>query len=271
MMSQFAQRIYRFLKYAHIALHSPNPYQRLRDLIISNTLFNLPISVRKQLFTGQNHFCPICETPLNRFLNLHRPYHRWCPICRSLQRHRLVYLFLKRYRVVKPHSRVLHFAPEPAIRQHFLQYPHLRYVTTDVDVAGLGIDVCADITKLPFSDHTFDLILCMHVLEHVADDRQAMRELHRVLHPAGLALIMVPITVTTTVEDPTITDPVLRERLFGQFDHVRRYGNDVVLRLAAAGFTVKPVRTDDIVSNQAEIDYMGLPVGETLFVCQSVA
>jgi hypothetical protein len=82
---------------------------------------------------------------------------------------------------------------------------------------------------------------------------------------------MVPITVTTTVEDPTITDPVLRERLFGQFDHVRRYGNDVVLRLAAAGFTVKPVRTDDIVSNQAEIDYMGLPVGETLFVCQSVA
>jgi len=264
MVSQLTKRIY-------VALHSPHPYQRLRDLIISHTLFNLPISVRKQLFTGQNHFCPICETFLNRFLILHRPYHRWCPICRSLQRHRLVYLFLKRYGVVKPHSRVLHFAPEPAIRQHFLQYPHLRYVTTDIDVAGLGIDVCADITKLPFSDHTFDLILCMHVLEHVPNDRLAMYELHRILQPTGLALVMVPITVNTTVEDPTITDPVLRERLFGQFDHVRRYGNDVVSRLAAAGFTVKPVQVNDVVTDLMEIDYMGLPVQETLFVCRRAA
>jgi hypothetical protein len=66
MVSQLTKRIY-------VALHSPHPYQRLRDLIISHTLFNLPVSVRKQLFTGQNHFCPICETFLNRIPNLASP------------------------------------------------------------------------------------------------------------------------------------------------------------------------------------------------------
>jgi hypothetical protein len=154
MVSQFTQRIY-------VALHSPNPYQRLRDLIISNTLFNLPVSVRKQLFTGQNHFCPICETPLNRFLILHRPYHRWCPICRSLQRHRLVYLFLKRYSIVKPHFRVLHFAPEPAITQRLLQYPHYYAIIVAIGhlmcetmndrlaLRSVGIGICSASVTVP--------------------------------------------------------------------------------------------------------------------------
>lgn len=124
-----------------------------------------------------------------------------------------------------------------------------------------------DITTIPFNDHTFDLILCSHVLEHVPNDHQAMRELYRVLKPGGIALILVPIQGEHTFEDATITDPLLRERYFGQFDHVRTYGIDVIQRLQQAGFSVKAVDVKDIAADQAEIERMGLPQRETIFVC----
>ncbi|MBM3120917.1 MAG: class I SAM-dependent methyltransferase [Chloroflexi bacterium] len=46
--------------------------------------------------------------------------------------------------------------------------------------------------RLPFPDGSFDLILSHEVLEHVADDRQAMREISRLLAPGGRAVIFVP-------------------------------------------------------------------------------
>jgi hypothetical protein len=66
-----------------------------------------------------------------------------------------------------------------------------------------------------------------------------MRELRRVLKPSGWAIIQVPITAPQTFEDPSITDPRDRERIFGQTDHVRVYGPDYRDRLAMAGFSVK--------------------------------
>jgi ubiquinone/menaquinone biosynthesis C-methylase UbiE len=42
-------------------------------------------------------------------------------------------------------------------------------------------------TELPFSDGSFDLVICIEVLRylHAADNRQALREMHRVLRPGG--------------------------------------------------------------------------------------
>lgn len=94
-----------------------------------------------------------------------------------------------------------------------------------------------------------------------------MRELYRVLKPGGSALILVPIQGEHTFEDATITDPLLRERYFGQFDHVRMYGTDIIQRLQQAGFQVQAVSVSDIVTTQAEIEWMGLPVNETIFAC----
>jgi len=98
-----------------------------------------------------------------------------------------------------------------------------------------------DITAIPFNDHTFDVILCSHVLEHVQDDRKAISELYRVLKPGGWAILMVPIDLdrATTFEDPSVIDPKERERLFGQHDHVRWYGRDFLTRLEQAGFIVR--------------------------------
>ena len=96
-----------------------------------------------------------------------------------------------------------------------------------------------DILALPFRSGCFDLIVCYHVLEHVPDDRHAMRVLRRVLSDTGTLFVHVPIEGGCyTVEDPSITDPVARLRAFGQSDHVRMYGRDFVDRLVEAGFNV---------------------------------
>jgi SAM-dependent methyltransferase len=97
-----------------------------------------------------------------------------------------------------------------------------------------------DVTRIEFPDAQFDLVICNHVLEHVPDDSLAMREICRVLKPDGRAILQVPISqrLTTTLEDPSITDPHDRERVFGQWDHVRVYGPDYTERLCHAGFSV---------------------------------
>jgi predicted SAM-dependent methyltransferase len=86
-----------------------------------------------------------------------------------------------------------------------------------------------------------DIIICNHLLEHVDDDRLAMRELYRILRPGGWGILLVPEDRSRekTYEDNSITDPKERTRLFGQYDHRRVYGRDYDDRLRDAGFTVE--------------------------------
>ena len=69
-----------------------------------------------------------------------------------------------------------------------------------------------------------------------------MREISRVLSTSGWALILVPMRSNEqkTFEDPAVVSPEERTRLFGQADHLRRYGSDIQNRLEEAGFAVKP-------------------------------
>ena len=124
-----------------------------------------------------------------------------------------------------------------------------------------------DITRIQFPDDTFDVIYCSHVLEHVPEDRQAMREFHRVLKPGGWTVLQVPVTVDVTFEDPTVTDPAERKRLFGQNDHVRRYGPDYRDRLVGAGFTVQAIPCTSQFSER-EIRKYGLDRTENVYLCR---
>ena len=182
--------------------------------------------------------CPICRSRFRRFA---RSY-EWaddrgiCPRCGSRQRHRHLWLFLERHTDLfdgRP-RRVLHFAPEAGIRTRLGEVKHLDYVTVDIEEGRA--DVAADVQALPFADGEFDVILCVHVLEHIPDDRRALAELHRVLRPGGWAILQVPIQGEHTDEDPSVTDPEERQRRFGQDDHVRMYGRDFEDRVRAAGF-----------------------------------
>ena len=137
---------------------------------------------------------------------------------------------------------MLHFAPEYFIQRRFKRLPDLRYVSADLD-SPLAMDR-VDITRMPYEERSFDVVICSHVLEHVGDDLQALREMRRVLTPSGRAIVMSPIDWTRelTLEDPSVTAPEDRHRVFGQSDHVRLYGRDFQERLKAAGFDVSVER-----------------------------
>ena len=190
-----------------------------------------------------------------------------CPYCGSLERHRLVWLYLTRRSELFTCGpmKLLHLAPEPCLEHRLHQRLGEGYLSADLhDPRAM---VKADIMALPFADASFDVVYCSHVLEHVADDRRALREIRRVLREGGWALILVPVHAGPTLEDPAVTDAAERERRFGQADHVRRYGEDFAVRLRQAGFAVTVVHPADI-SSEDEIARMGLNITNIVFHCR---
>ncbi len=164
------------------------------------------------------------------------------PSTLSLERHRLLWLYLKNETDFFTSSlKVLHFAPEQAFYKRFRELKNLEYTTTDLN-SPLA-DVKADICNLPFEDSSFDVILCNHVLEHIPDDTKAMQEMYRILKPGGWGIFQIPqdLKREKTFEDDSITDKKERAKIFGQYDHVRIYGRDYFDKLRNFGFTVKEV------------------------------
>lgn len=157
---------------------------------------------------------------------------------------------------------MLHFAPEQAFIQPFSMYIGDGYLTADLYENAM---VKIDITDIQYPMETFDVIYCSHVLEHIADDVKAIRELSRVLKKDGWALIVVPILSEKTFEDRNIVDPADRLRVFGQANHVRICGLDYVDRLKSDGFKVKAYKTDEIATKQEQIKF-GLR-DEVLYFC----
>jgi SAM-dependent methyltransferase len=149
---------------------------------------------------------------------------------------------VRRRELLQELSSLLHFAPEWGISSRLRAVPGLRYVTADL--AGTGVDLRLDIMAIELPDSSFDAVICSHVLEHVDDDRAAMRELSRITAPGGWCIVMVPLDLGRehTYEDPLIVAPAERERAFLQHDHVRLYAPDIASRLERAGFVVERIQ-----------------------------
>ncbi len=163
-----------------------------------------------------------------------------CPGTFSLERHRLLWLYLKyKTNLLDRKLKVIHFAPEQPLLKQFKKIQHWDYITADLTspLADHKVDIC----HLPFDDQTFDLIICNHVLEHIENDVQAMGELYRILKVKGGLIAMVPLNLKskTTYENPQIKSPKMRKKYFGQYDHVRVYGMDYKTRLENIGFEVE--------------------------------
>jgi SAM-dependent methyltransferase len=164
-------------------------------------------------------------------------------------------------------KRLLHMAPERGLESRLRAVDGVDYLSADlVDPAAM---VRLDVTKIPYPDQSFDVILCSHVLEHVPDDRLAMRELARILRPSGWAVIEVPpVRVAKTFEDPSVTDPKERRRLFGQRDHVRVIGDDYPARLEENGWSILRFRPADIAADRMVTS--GLKAEEEIFLGRTV-
>ena len=225
--------------------------------------------LRDRALRGDAVHCPLCDRGAIAFLPSGTPPrpHALCPFCGSLERTRMMALALKQRGLPMAGQRVLHVAPDRSLRDRLQATPGITYIAGDKKEPGYSYPpgtVDLDVTALPFAEDHFDLLICSHVLEHVPDDRTAMRELFRVLRPGGTAILLVPMSDRpTTDEDPTVTDPQERQRRFGQRDHVRLYGRDYFDRLRAAGFTVSAERAGALWP-AADVFRFGLKADEEL-------
>jgi SAM-dependent methyltransferase len=213
---------------------------------------------------GRPYWCPVCDKVVAGFARLPDFYfeqldrHQYvhsifametlnilryqCPECLASDRDRLCALYLRNvfaeFDRSKSH-RCLDIAPSPALRSFMRGQPFLRYATADL--SAHDVDFRVDIREMSFPDESFDIVLCSHVLEHVEEDRQALRELHRILRHGGVCIVMVPIVLSLPAdyEDGSLTSESDRWKHFGQGDHVRLYSRGgFVEKLIKTGFEV---------------------------------
>ena len=184
--------------------------------------------------------CPICGHK-GYFLSLERGQRldSRCPGCGSRERHRLQHLFLTeggRWKLAG--QRVLHFAPE----RYMLRIMRGNPLYVSADLHQPDADLRMDAANIGFPDASFDMLIAHHLLEHIPDDRQVLREFARVLRPGGYALLAVPqnFAAEQTDEDFSVADPMQRFWRFTGYDHRRLYGRDFTARVEDAGFSVAP-------------------------------
>lgn len=229
------------------------------------------------LYLGKGKQCPLCGCQRRKFL----PYgyvtsreNALCPNCLSLERHRLLWLWLVREsdigRGAMALPKMLHIAPEVALMRKFKKmYASTpdRYVTADLE-SPLA-DMHFDVQQIPLEAESFDAIICNHIMEHVEDDGKALRELYRIMRRGGWGVILSPVELEReeTFEDDTITDPAERTRIFGQYDHRRIYGRDYAARLREAGFEVYDIDYKNELS-KAEQELYALPADHLYIVCK---
>lgn len=221
---------------------------------------------------GDNFTDPIDGKSFKKFL----PYgygiqrkNALSPSTLSLERHRLMWLFLQQesnFFSSDKKLKVLHIAPEQCFLDLFRKQQNLEYTTSDLE--SPIADVKADICDLPFEDNSFDVVFCNHVLEHIPNDTKAMQELYRVMKTGGFGIFQIPqdLSREVTFEDNSITDPKERAKIFGQYDHVRVYGRDYFDKLRSIGFTVDEIDYTQKIAPE-KLERFALMKGEILPVC----
>ena len=188
-----------------------------------------------------------------------------CPGCGSLDRERLIYLYLREETdllTMQESVNLLHVAPAPRLARAIEANKWILYLSTALEPGKADTQV--DLTNIWWPASGFDVILCVHVLEHIEDDAKAMAELYRVLRPGGWALLQVPVSrvLEETLEDPEARTPEQRYAAYGQRDHVRIYAErDYIRRLEAAGFQVELYGVDAETAGR-----YGLDLRETLYI-----
>ena len=186
----------------------------------------------------------------------------------SLERHRLMWLFLKnKTNFFTDNLKFLHIAPEYCFIKIFKGMKNLDYLTADL--ISPWADVKMDVHDIPFEENTFDVVICNHVLEHVDDADKVMKEFYRVMKSGGWGIFQVPIDYnnSVTIEDRSVTNPRERESLYWQSDHLRLFGRDYGDKLTAAGFKV----TESNFINEIDpklVERYALDKNEIVYYCQ---
>ncbi len=167
-----------------------------------------------------------------------------CPYCHSEVRHRLEYAifqFTNKYKKddIFKGKNILHFAAEKPLAKQLKRYSK-NYICADIKTG-------TDIMKMPqYTNETFDVVIANDVLEHINILHKGISEVYRVLKCGGYFICTVPQkdNLEKTEEDPNINTPELREKYYGQNDHMRIFGNDFKEILKSSNFTVEVIDKD---------------------------
>jgi predicted SAM-dependent methyltransferase len=213
-----------------------------------------------------SYYCPVCSSGIHDFNRLSDSYIKQldnngfmfslfqfetlnylqylCPVCGSSDRDRLYALYLEENPPQKPEysrGRLLDFAPAKRL-QKFICERLSDFEYRSADLTRHDVDDLVDITHMEiYSDQSFDFFICSHILEHVNQDKSAIRELFRILKPGGEGIAMVPIMLTLDEDYDNINVVTSEQRWkhFGQDDHVRLYSKSGFRKkLSEAGFQV---------------------------------
>lgn len=210
--------------------------------------------------------CPICGFQ-GVFKNFGNPprLNALCPRCKSLERHRLFYYFLLKTpdsSATYLKSKVLHFAAEPILEKILRARFGEDYSTADLTLES---DLQLDIEELNIESDSIGTVICLHVLEHVNDEK-ALSELYRVLQQGSFLVLAFPIIEAweKTYENAKIQSENDRLIHFGQRDHIKYYGSDVRHRILKHGFQIVE---EIMASPESCIEYNFLR-GEKIFVCR---
>lgn len=221
-------------------------------------------------FGARDKFCSVCSHNHAGFIH----GGIICSFCGSFPRHRALWPLLNHWINNAPGVvSTLLVAPDACLRARLLEITSIQYTGVDMFAPGHyypSDTLHGDLTHLQFNSNAFDLVICLHVLEHVDNDRNALDEIFRVLTPGGLALICFPFrSGAKTYEDISITDHNERATAFGQWDHVRIYGEDVVDRMVNARFQVTKLLAKDF-NVDINLIQWGLIPNEVFFVCRKL-
>ncbi len=240
------------------------PILRKFKLIFDRILGKDPQFLLPFIYAGNNVICLCCGWKGEKFLKYLSRNNSKCPNCGSVERSRLIYLYLQlKFNFFNLHLKILDIGPDIHFQDQFCCYDNFDYLS--VDLCNPRLMMCMDITKMTFSNDFFDVVLCSNVLEHIKDDKMAMSEIYRVLKPDGFAIILVPIGGEKTFKDPTI--PVSEyEKYYGCSDHVRLYGLDIKDKLVSTGFNVKIDYFAKEIS-PANLKRYGIDPKEIIFLC----
>ncbi len=250
------------------------PYARL---IPGQSLLNQLRNVRLQVKSipyriGHEVECPICTKTYGAFMPFRYRLNAYCPSCKSLERHRYVYLMLRDVLGLyqSPLKKVLHFAPDHCLLPSMKSNPYIDYVTADNMTSFTSSitdrpDYVMSIDDIQFQDNTFDAIIAIGVLVMVADDSKAMQEVFRTLKPGGYAVFHDPVNLNQphSFSDQSLTQEEKQKLYHG---HTQRwyYGADYADRLRAQGFDVE----DDTYVQQIDHKRYGISPNEKLYIAK---
>lgn len=251
-------------------------------------LFGALVAVIARYPIRGNRFCVVCNRRVGRFL----PYRGgWqaapalmaeldvvgsdldsfgCPRCGAHDRERHLILYMREVGLMERLGRmdVLHFAPETHLSRLIERASPRSYRKGDLYPIAPDVERI-DLLAIPCAAERFDLVIANHVLEHVADDLAAVREIRRVLRPGGHAILQTPYSAKLhhTWSDPGIDTDGARLQAYGQEDHVRLFGRDIFDRFASAGLLACGGTHEALLADCDSLRY-GVNPREPLFLFQ---